>query len=57
MYLMALYDVEDFKENYIWIPLTILLVIVVLSMLIMMKGLLQKREFMNLDRIIDKNLN
>ena len=57
MYMCALYDVEDFKENYIWIPLVILLIIVVLALLVMIKGLMQKREFIELNPLITKNLN
>ena len=57
MYLLALYDVENFKEDYIWIPLVILLVIVVLGMFVMMKGLMQKREFIDVNKLITANLN
>ena len=56
MYILALYDVPEYKENYMWIPLTILLIIVILAMLVMMKGLMQKREFINLDNLISTNL-
>lgn len=56
MYLLALFDVEDFKENLIWIPLTLLLIIVMLAMVVMMKGLLQKREFVEINKLIMKNL-
>lgn len=45
MYIWSLYDWYDFKEKIIYIPLTILLIIVVLGMFVMMKGLMQKREF------------
>ena len=56
MYMLALFDVDNFKENLIWIPLAILLCIVVLAMVVMMKGLLQKREFVNINTLIKKNL-
>lgn len=56
MYILALYDVEDFKEKYIIIPLILLLLIIVLGMMIMMMGLMQKREFKDLDLIITDKL-
>lgn len=56
MYVLALYDVEDFKETYIWIPLGILLVIVLMAFLVMMKGLMTKRPFTDVNKEIMENL-
>lgn len=56
MYVLALYDVEDFKEKYIVIPLILLLLIIILGMIIMMMGLMQKREFKDLNSIITEEL-
>ena len=52
MYILALYDVKDFKEKYIVIPLILLLLIIIVGMVIMMMGLMQKREFKDLNSII-----
>ena len=56
MYVLALYDVDDFKEKFIWIPLSILLVIVLLAFIVMMKGLMTKRPFTNVNEEIMKTL-
>ena len=49
MYLMALYEVDDFKENLIFIPLIVILLVVIGSLFIMMKGLMTRRHFIDLD--------
>ena len=49
MYLMALYEVDDFKENLIFIPLIVVLLVVIGSLFIMMKGLMTRRHFIDLD--------
>ena len=56
MYVLALYDVDDFKEKFIWIPLSILLVIVLLAFMVMMKGLMTKRPFTNINEDIMNKL-
>lgn len=56
MYVLALYDVDDFKEKYIWVPLSILLVIVFLAFIVMMKGLMTKRPFTDVNKEIMKKL-
>lgn len=44
MYILALYEVEDFKEKYIVIPLILMLLIIILGMIVMMMGLMKTRE-------------
>ena len=39
MYMLVLYDVNDFKEKYIFIFLGLILIIVLVSLLVMLKGL------------------
>ncbi len=56
MYILALFEVENFKDNLIWIPLVILLIIVVLAMFFMIHGLLKKREFININGLITTGL-
>ena len=56
MYVLALYDIEDFKEKYIWAPLSILLVIVLLAFMVMMKGLMTKRPFTDVNKEIMEKL-
>jgi cytochrome c biogenesis protein CcdA len=44
MYIMALYEVENFKEKYIVIPLILMLLIIIMGMVVMMMGLMKTRD-------------
>ena len=57
MYILALYDVENFKEKYIFIPLSIIFVLVVVSLFIMVRGLMTHRIFFDVDAEISKALD
>ena len=56
MYVMALYDVQDFKEKYIMVPLILMLLIIIAGMIIMMMGLMKRRDVFELDKEIYKKL-
>ena len=52
MYMLVLYEVNEFKEKYIFIPLAVLIAIVVLSLIIMVKGLMTERMRVNVDKLV-----
>lgn len=52
MYIMALYEVNEFKEKYIVIPLILLLLIIIMGMVVMMRGLMKSRDMFDLDKEI-----
>ena len=52
MYMLVLYDVSEFKDKYIFVPLAVLVAIVVLSLIIMVKGLMTERVRINVDKVI-----
>ena len=52
MYMLVLYEVENFKERFIFIPLAILIGIVIVSLVIMVKGLMTVRVRINVDKQI-----
>jgi len=60
MYMLVLYEVNEFKEKYIFIPLAVLIAIVIISLIIMIKGLMTERTRINADKqintVIDKIL-
>ena len=57
MYELTLYDVKDFKERYIFVPFAVLLAAVAVSLLILGKGLLTKRHFIDIDAEVSKMLD
>lgn len=57
MYELTLYDVKDFKAKYIFVPFAVLLAIVAVSLIILGKGLLTKRQFIDIDVEISKMLD
>lgn len=61
MYVLALYDVEQFKEVYIFVPLGIIMAIVVASLIVLMVGLNTKRISIDTDseisKVIDKDID
>ena len=56
MYLLALYDVTDFKETYIWIFLSLILLIVILACVVTFLAVTKKRVVFNIDDIITRDV-
>ena len=53
MYMLVLYEVTEFKEKYIFIPLAVIIAILIISLIIMVKGLMTERVRINVDKEID----
>ena len=57
MYLLVLYEIENFKENNIYVTISIMLAIVVASLVFLARALMVKREFFDADSEISKALD
>lgn len=57
MYLLTIYDVSNFSDGLIFIPLGVILVLLILSIVFMMKALAIQRDFMDIDSQISKALD
>ena len=52
MYMLVLFDVNEFKTKFIYIPLAFLLVCVLLSIIVLFSALMTRREHVNVDQQI-----
>lgn len=56
MYLLALYEVEDFKETYIWVFLGVIMVVVLLSVVFMVLAVRKERVVVSVNDIVIREL-